>query len=67
MQDFLDNHPSEIVILYLDTKFFPSPANAAQGYDDMIGVFGDAIWRVRPLRQPMILLECHSASIAWMC
>ena len=49
-QDFLDANAEEIIILYLDTKFFPSPENAAQGYDDMVGVFGDAIWPVRVVR-----------------
>lgn len=46
VKQFLDANPQEIVILYLDTKFFPSPENAAQGYYDARGVFGDAIYLV---------------------
>jgi hypothetical protein len=44
VKHFLDANPEEIVILYLDTKFPPTPLQAAKGNSDMLAVFGDAIF-----------------------
>jgi hypothetical protein len=40
----MNANPEEIVILYLDTKFPPSPSQAAKGNDDMLSVFGSMIY-----------------------
>lgn len=46
VKDWMDRNPQEVVILYLDTKFDPLPPAAEQGNRDILGVFGDMVYKV---------------------
>lgn len=44
VKTWMDANPDQFVVLYLDTKFPPTPHQAARGNQDMLNVFGSQIF-----------------------
>eukprot|EP01116_Phalansterium_solitarium_P013328 TRINITY_DN306_c0_g1_i2.p1 TRINITY_DN306_c0_g1~~TRINITY_DN306_c0_g1_i2.p1 ORF type:complete len:446 (+),score=145.15 TRINITY_DN306_c0_g1_i2:527-1864(+) len=44
VKDWMDQNPDELVMLYLDTKWPPTPSQAAKAGSDILSVFGSQVF-----------------------